>query len=82
MAIGCQTVSCNALRSIEQRLARLLLIMADRLSANEVPVTQECIGRMIGARRTSVTKAAGDLHSRHILDYERGIVTILDRAKL
>ena len=37
---------------------------------------------MLGVRRESVTEAAGKLHDLGVIDYRRGHITVLDRAKL
>ena len=37
---------------------------------------------MLGVRRTGETEAAGKLHRDGLIDYHRGHITVLDRAKL
>ena len=54
-----QTAGCNARHSLEQRLARWLLLCADRNGGRSLPLSHECIADMLGARRTSVTVSAG-----------------------
>jgi CRP-like cAMP-binding protein len=77
-----QTAVCNRLHSIEQRLARWLLTCHDRLETDRLQLTQEFLGQMLGASRTTVTLAAGLLHHAGIIDYTRGVVTIRDRKQL
>lgn len=77
-----QTAVCNRHHSIEQQLCRWLLLSLDRLSGNEIHMTQELIANMLGVRREGVTAAAGVLQKHGIIEYSRGHITVLDRAKL
>lgn len=77
-----QSAGCNRHHSVEQRLCRLLLTSSDRLSSNELEMTQELIAGMLGVRREGVTKAAGDLHRCGMIEYQRGHITIIDRLGL
>lgn len=79
MVLSTQSVLCNRLHEVEQRLARWLLTLADRAESEQVQVTQEYIAEMLGARRSTVTVAAGILQDRGLITYSRGRVTILDR---
>ncbi len=79
MVLATQSVLCNRLHEVEQRLARWLLTLADRVESEQVQVTQEYIAEMLGARRSTVTVAAGALQERGLITYSRGKVTILDR---
>jgi CRP-like cAMP-binding protein len=73
---------CNHRHSMEQRLCRFLSRLFDRLSDDEIALTQEQIGAMLGTRRESITEAATQLHSEGIIDYQRGHIRLLDRQKL
>ena len=73
---------CNRHHTIEQQLCRWLLLSLDRLSGNEMFVTQELIANMLGVRREGVTEAAGKLQRQGVIDYRRGHITVLDRAEL
>ena len=77
-----QTAACNRLHSIEERLARWLLTCHDRMKTNRLQLTQEFLGQMLGASRTTVTLAARPLHYAGIIDYTRGVVTIRNRRQL
>ena len=66
----------------EQRLARWLLMSADRVSTASLGLTQEVLGQMLGARRSSVTVAAGVLQKAGLIAYTRGDVRIVQRTKL
>jgi CRP-like cAMP-binding protein len=77
-----QTAVCNRHHSIDQQLCRWLLLSLDRLSNNELTMTQELIANMLGVRREGVTEAAGKLQKLGVIDYCRGHITVLDRLKL
>jgi CRP-like cAMP-binding protein len=77
-----QTAVCNRHHSVEQQLCRWLLLSLDRLSSNELVMTQELIANMLGVRREGVTEAAGKLQARGLIRYSRGHITVLDRPGL
>lgn len=77
-----QTAVCNRLHSVEEQLCRWLLLSHDRVEADELIMTQELIGDMLGVRREGVTVAAGRLQVEGAISYARGRITILDRTKL
>jgi CRP-like cAMP-binding protein len=77
-----QTAICNRLHSVEQRLCRWLLECDDRVSGNEIQITQENIANMLGVRREGVTVAAGRLQEAGLIQYSRGHIHILDRDGL
>ena len=82
MAQIAQTVLCNRLHSVEERLSRWLLMVSDRIESDELELTQEFIAQMLGARRSGVTVAAGILKQAGLISYKRGCITILDREGL
>ncbi|WP_338290918.1 Crp/Fnr family transcriptional regulator [Planctobacterium marinum] len=77
-----QTAICNRHHSIDQQLCRWLLLSLDRLTGNELTMTQELIANMLGVRREGVTEAAGKLQRLGIIHYKRGHIEVLDRVKL
>ena len=77
-----QTAVCNRLHVVEQRLCRWLLLCHDRVTTNELQLTQEFISNMLGGRRETVTVAAGRLQDAGVIRYSRGHITILDRKGL
>jgi CRP-like cAMP-binding protein len=77
-----QLAACNRLHEVVERLARWLLMCADRIDSNSVPLTQEFLGQMLGTRRSSVTVAAGALQKAGLITYSRGDVQIIDRPKM
>jgi CRP-like cAMP-binding protein len=77
-----QSTACNAMHSVEQRLARWLLLAHDRMARDEFPLTQELVAMMLGAARPTVTVVAGTLQKAGLITYSRGKVRIVDRKKL
>lgn len=77
-----QTAVCNRHHSIDQQLCRWLLLSLDRLSSNNLTMTQELIANMLGVRREGVTEAAGKLQKAGVITYKRGHITVTDRSKL
>ena len=77
-----QTAACNRLHSIEQRLARWLLLSQDRIGRDDFVLTQDFLSRMLGVRRAGVSVAANTLRQAGLIDYHRGTMTVLDRKGL
>jgi len=77
-----QTAVCNRHHTIDQQLCRWLFLSLDRLSGNELVMTQERIANRLGVRREGVTEAAGKLQDLGVIEYRRGHITVLDRARL
>jgi CRP-like cAMP-binding protein len=77
-----QIAACNRLHEVESRLARWLLMSADRVGSSSLGLTQEVLGQMLGTRRSSVTVAAGILQKAGLISYTRGDVRIAQRTKL
>jgi len=77
-----QSTACNAVHSVEQRLARWLLMARDRMGSDVFPLTQEFVAMMLGASRPTVTIVAGTLQKAGLITYHRGQVTIVDRKGL
>jgi CRP-like cAMP-binding protein len=74
--------ACNALHSVEQRIARWLLQMSDRIDCSEIPVTQDVLSQMLGVRRTTVTFIAQKLQHAGLIYYRRGHIRIDNRDAL
>jgi CRP-like cAMP-binding protein len=77
-----QIAACNRLHEVNERLARWLLMSADRVESDSLPLTQEFLGQMLGTRRSSVTVAAGMLQKAGLIAHSRGDVKIVDRQGL
>ena len=82
LAMARQTVACNRFHAIEARLARWLLMTADRVLSEEFVLTQEFLGDMLGVLRAAVNRAAGALQERNLIHYSRGRIRIVDREGL
>ena len=77
-----QSTACNAVHSVEQRLARWLLLAHDRMGRHEFPLTQEFVAMMLGASRPTVTVVASTLQKAGLITYHRGLLKIVNREKL
>jgi CRP-like cAMP-binding protein len=77
-----QLAACNRLHEAEQRLARWLLTAHDLTGAHSILLNQVLLADVLGARRTTVTLAAGALRRRRLISYRRGHIHILDLARL
>jgi CRP-like cAMP-binding protein len=77
-----QSAVCNRAHPVVQRCARWLLMSHDRVLGDEIALTHEYLGEMLGVRRASVTQAAGKLKRRKLIDYQRGKIRVLNRKGL
>jgi len=77
-----QSAICSHAHSIEERLARWLLATADTVKSDRFYLTHEFLSQILGARRSSVTIAAGVLSEGGIIKYKRGRILILKRKAL
>ena len=77
-----QNAACNRLHSMTERTCRWLLLARDRMSSDVFPLTHEFLAQMLGVRRASVSEVAETLRGEGVIRYQRGIVTILDRARI
>ncbi len=77
-----QTAVCNRHHSIDKQLCRWLLLSLDRLTTNQLCMTQELIANMLGVRREGVTEAAGKLQRLGVIEYSRGHINVIDRPRL
>lgn len=77
-----QTAVCNRHHSLDQQLCRWLLLSLDRLTGNELVMTQELIANMLGVRREGVTEAALKLQRAGLIRYARGHITVINRPGL
>jgi CRP-like cAMP-binding protein len=77
-----QLAACNRLHEAEERLARWMLMVRDRVSSESYLLTQEFLAAMLGARRTTVTAAASTLQRKGLIKYSRGRIQIVDSSGL
>lgn len=77
-----RTASCNRNHAPQQRLARWLLMMRDRVPGDRYMLTQKYLGYMLGVRRAGISEAASGLQRRKLIRYTRGSIEILDAKGL
>lgn len=76
-----QSAACNALHGLNERLARWLLMSQDRVG-DDVALTHEFLGLMLGATRPSVSVGALALQEAGLIRYRQGHIRVLNRAGL
>lgn len=77
-----QTALANASFTVEQRLARWLLMCADRTEEEEIVLTHEFLSVMLNVRRAGVTVATQSLERSGLVEAHRGSILIVDRPGL
>ncbi len=77
-----QSAVCNRFHTSVQRLARWLLLTAERAETTRFELTHELLAQMVGAPRSAVSQAAATLREKRIIDYRRGVLTIRHAARL
>lgn len=77
-----QSAGCNAKHNMEQRLARWLLLCTDRADTETLKLSQEFLADMLGSTRPTVSIAAGTLREEGLIDYNRGVIRIIDAKGL
>lgn len=82
MAQMAQTAIYRRHHSLEQQVCRRLLLALDRLPSDEMEMTHEVLGDLLGVRRESVTSVAVKLQQAGVIRYTRGHIAVLDRGRL
>lgn len=77
-----QTAACNRAHTVEERMARWLLLSRDRVDSDAFPLTQEFLSEMLGVRRPTVSLTGATLQKAGLIRYTRGQITVLDRQGL
>jgi len=77
-----QIAVCINYHDTDKRLCRFLMRLFDRLPGGDVAMTHERIGELLGIRRSTISQIALQLHSEGIIDYRRGRIQLISRAKL
>ena len=77
-----QSAACNRLHPLDGRLARWMLLCQDRMQSDLLPLTHEVMSIMLGVRRAGVSVAASELRKANLIDYQRGLIRIVDRSGL
>ncbi len=82
LTLSTQNAACNASHTYEQRLARWLLICADRAKKDDLEMAQEFVSQMLGSTRSTVSIAAAHLKVKGLIDYSRGSIRLLKKHEL
>lgn len=77
-----QLMACNVFHKAEERVARWLLTIHDRMESDTLDVTQECLASVLGLRRTTITEAAGTLQRKGLIKFSHGRIRIVDPLAL
>lgn len=77
-----QTAACNALHTAERRLCRWIVQVRDRIDEDVIRLTHDFLAQMLAVRRPTVSLIAYGLQQAGLIRYQRGRITILDRAGL
>jgi len=76
------TALATASRTVEDRLARWLLMSCDRSESDSFPMTHEFLSLMLGVRRAGVTDSLNSLQAAGFIATSRGQISIKDRKGL
>jgi CRP-like cAMP-binding protein len=77
-----QTVSCNAVHSVEARCCNWILSTRDRIDQDDLPLTHELLAEMLGVQRSTVSIVLRTLQKAGLIGQSRGVITVKDRAGL
>ena len=77
-----QSAVCNRFHTSVQRLAKWLLLTAERADTNRFELTHELVAQMVGAPRSAVSESASTLRDKGMIDYRRGVLTIRNAKRL
>ena len=80
--LAAQCSGCNRAHTMEQRCARWLLMVHDRMPGDEFELTQDFLSQMLGVRRATVSETASELQEAGLISYSRGRIVIVDRPGL
>lgn len=82
LAQSAQLAACHRYHTPKARLARLLLMIDDRVTGSELRITQDLLAHLLGTRRATVTQAANQLQDEGLIQSVRGRIRFLDRKGL
>lgn len=77
-----QSVACNGRHTLEQRLARWMLMAHDCVEGDELLLSHEFLAMMLARRRAGVTTALGALKSAGLISNSHGRIVVRDRKGL
>jgi CRP-like cAMP-binding protein len=73
-----QAAICNRFHTTDQRLTHWLLLARDRTRNGAFNLTHEAMAQILGVSRSGVSSAAGELHTKGLIHYARGWITLLN----
>jgi len=77
------TALCNRMHTVEERLARWVLVTSDRVDDHgELPLTHEFLARMLGVNRSTLSLTASMFQQARYISYRRGKLKVVDREGL
>jgi CRP-like cAMP-binding protein len=76
-----QSTACNALRQVQQRCARWLLLTHDRTDQQDFTLAMNSWRSCLGVQRPTVTVVAGTLQRAGLISYKHGHVKVLDQHR-
>jgi CRP-like cAMP-binding protein len=82
LAQSAQLAACHRYHTPQARLARLLLMINDRMNTTELRITQDLLAHLLGTRRATMTQVANQLQDSGLIQLVRGRIRFLDRAGL
>jgi len=77
-----QGAACNQLHSLEQRFCRWMLMTHDQAGRDSFPLNHTFIAQMLGVPLATVSVVVAQIQQAGLISYERGSITIRDRAGL
>ena len=77
-----QTVACNRLHGLDERAARWLLLIHDRIEGDSFPLTQEAFADLLGVSRPAVSTVGAQLARAGAAEFRRGVVHVHDPRAL
>jgi CRP-like cAMP-binding protein len=77
-----QAVPCSLFHSVEQRVARRLVVTSNCVDSDTFEMTQEQLGIILSRHRNRIGAAVGELKEKGLIEHGRGQITILDRKGL
>jgi CRP-like cAMP-binding protein len=82
MVTMAQLILCNRVHRLDQRAARWLLQVDERVEEAPFGVTQEFLAQMIGVQRPALSVAMRQFKDAGLVRYSRGQISIADRDGL
>ncbi len=77
-----QTVACNRLHSLPLRCCRWLLTLWDRVTSDDLPLTQENLAMLLGGGRPRINVLLARLEREGLVRRQRGRLRLLSRSGL